>query len=65
MNLIEKITEEIERVTEIRTIYAQIPGGQLAAVMITAAIEKAKTAAGSGDITQMMRAIRELEEFEL
>ena len=39
--------------------------GMLAAAMMDTAIEKARKAQGSGDILEMMPALKELQEFEL
>ncbi len=66
-NLVEGLTDEILRVTEISKEYKSIPGGSgmLAAKMMDTAIEKARKAQGSGDILEMMPALKELQEFEL
>jgi len=64
-NLIEALTDEILRVTEIKKIYDEIPAGAFAAAMMGASIEKARKAQSSGDILQMIPALQELQEFEL
>jgi len=64
-NLIEALTDEILRVTEIKKVYDEIPAGALAAAMMGASIEKARKAQSSGDILQMIPALQELREFEL
>lgn len=66
-NLVEGLTDEILRVTEIKNEYLSIPGGagRLAAAMMEVAIEKARKAQASGDILQMIPALQELREFEL
>lgn len=64
-NLVEGLTDEILRVTEIKREYDAIPAGAIAAAMMAAAIEKARNAQASGDILQMIPALQELKEFEL
>lgn len=64
-NLVEGLTDEILRVTEIKRVYDEIPAGAFAAAMMQASIEKARKAQASGDILQMIPALQELQEFEL
>lgn len=66
-NLVQGLTDEILRVTEIKNEYLSIPNGagRLAAAMMEVAIEKARKAQASGDILQMIPALQELREFEL
>lgn len=66
-NLVQALTDEILRVTEISKEYKSIPGGSgmLAATIMDAAIEKARKAQASGDILEMIPALKELQEFEL
>ena len=68
-NLVEGLTDEILRVTEIMKEYLSIPNGagRLAAAMmeVAIAIDKARKAQASGDILQMIPALQELREFEL
>lgn len=66
-NLVEGITDEILRVTEIKTQYLQIPNGAgiFAAMMMEQAINNARKAQASGDILLMIPALKALQEFEL
>lgn len=66
-NLVEALTDEILRVTEIRNVYVCLPGnaGVFASYLMHEAIKKARKAQASGDILQMIPALKELEEFEL
>ena len=64
-NLVEALTDEIFRVTEIKREYDAIPAGALAAALMGQALDKARKAQASGDILQMIPALQELKEFEL
>jgi len=64
-NLVEGLTDEILRVTEIKRVYDETPGGEFAAALMGVALEKARKAQASGDILQMVPALKELQEFEL
>ena len=66
-NLVEGLTDEILRVTEIKNEYLSIPSGagKLAAAFMEKAIEDARKAQSSGDILQMIPALEALREFEL
>lgn len=66
-NLMESLTDEILRVTEIKKEYDSLPGnaGVFAAVLMQEAIRTARKAQASGDITQMIPALKDLQEFEL
>ena len=64
-NLVEGLTDEILRVTEIKREYDAIPAGALAAAMMGAALDRARKAQASGDILEMIPALQELQEFEL
>ena len=67
VNLVEGLTNEILRVTEISRIYKEVPGGagNLAAYFMDEAIKTAKAAQGSGDVLEMIPAYNALKEFEL
>lgn len=65
MNLVEGLMNEIVRVTEIRNVYLEFQGGQLAAMVMKTELDKAKEAMASGDILQMMPALQRLKEIEL
>lgn len=66
-NLVEALTNEILRVTEISREYKSVPGGAgtLAAYVMDMQIEKARKAQASGDILQMIPALQDLQGFEL
>ena len=66
-NLIEGLTNEILRVTEISKEYKSLPGGagMLAAAIMDDTIDRARKAQASGDILQMIPILKDLQEFEL
>ena len=66
-NLVEGLTDEILRVTEIKNEYLTLPGGagNFAALLMCFAIENARKAQASGDILEMIPALKALQEFEL
>lgn len=66
-NLVEGITDEILRVMAIKTEYLSLPNnaGLFAAMMMEQAIDSARKAQASGDILQMIPALKALQEFEL
>jgi hypothetical protein len=65
-NLIEGLTDEILRVTEIQKEYDALPhnAGAFASALMTVAIKEARESQASGDIMRMIPALRELQEFE-
>jgi hypothetical protein len=69
MNIVEKCSREIERVTVLRAAYAltdRMAGRQAlagAVAFMTKAIESGHTALGTGDPVTIIAAIRELEGF--
>jgi len=65
-NLVEGLTDEILRVTAIKTEYLQLPknAGLFAAMMMEQAIGAARKAQASGDILEMIPALKALQEFE-
>lgn len=65
VNLIEGLTNEILRVTEIQKIYLERPGGQFAAAMMRTDIQAAREAQASGDILKILPALQNLREYEL
>jgi len=66
MNLVEGLTSEILRVTEISRIYNELPGnaGTFAATLMKKSIEKAREAQAYGDIVEMIASFNELKEYE-
>lgn len=64
MNLIEGIQREMNRVRELRTQYVAIgPTGIFGKVLIDDAIRKGEQSIASGDVVEMLRAYKNLEEF--
>ena len=64
-NLMQGLLDEIDRVREIQAEYKKVPGGAFADFMIEQDIEKAKEAAGIGDVVAMMLSYSKLKEYEL
>jgi len=66
MNLVEGLTTEIVRVTEILRIYNELPGnaGTFAATLMKISIDKAVQAQAYGDIVEMIASFNELKEYE-
>jgi len=67
MNLVEGLTTEILRVTEILRIYKELPGnaGAFAAMFMEKSLEKAREAQAHGDVIQMIASFKELQTYEL
>ena len=67
MNLVEGLTSEIVRVTEILRVYKELPGiaGFLAAMLMEKSLEKARKAQAYGDVVEMLASYAELKEYEL
>lgn len=67
VNLVEGLTNEILRVTEMVAEYESLPNGAgtFAALFMRKAISDARNAQASGDILEMMPAYNALKEFEL
>lgn len=66
-NLVQGLTEQIARVTEIRTIYLGLPkdSGKIAAELMKQAIDTATDAQARGDVAMMISSFNELKEFQL
>lgn len=66
-NLVEGLTDEIIRVLDIKKEYDALPGnaGAFASALMAQAIDTARKAQASGDIMQMIPALKALQEFEL
>lgn len=66
-NLVEGLTDEILRVTEIKREYDAIPNGagKFASMLMEAALSNARKAQASGSIIEMVGALKDLQEFEL
>jgi len=65
MNLIEGIQEELKRCQELKTVYEPIgPAGFFGLSVVNQSITKAEKAVASGDVTEMLRAYRDLKERE-
>ena len=67
MNLVEGLTNEILRVTEILRVYKELPGiaGFLAAMLMEKSLERAREAQAYGDVVEMIASFNELKEYEL
>ena len=72
-NLVEGLTNEILRVTEIYNQYLECAGGEsgiqklailLPAQMIKVSIDKARQIQGRGSLAEMISALKELQEIE-
>ena len=66
-NLIEGLTDEILRVTEIIREYRELPGGagNLAAHFMEVDVAAARKAQASGDVIECLAAFGKLQEYEL
>lgn len=66
-NLVEGLTDEILRVTEIKREYEAIPNGagKFGSMLMEAAISNGRKAQASGDVIEMIGALKDLQEFEL
>lgn len=66
MNLVEGILAQMNRVRELAAQYDALPGGagRFGAFLMRHEIQQAERALGSGDVVEMMRAYKALEEFE-
>jgi hypothetical protein len=63
--LAEELPKQQQRVRELREIYKSIgPAGTFALMMIDGALLRAERAAASGDLVEMIRACKELQEFK-
>ncbi|MCA0247651.1 MAG: hypothetical protein LCH93_13625 [Proteobacteria bacterium] len=64
MNAVEKLAREIRRVAGIRHLYEEIgEAGELAILLMDAALEQGCKAIGSGDPIAIIAAGQELEGF--
>lgn len=65
MNIAEKLSRQIERVTLLRCTYRLVTGTNTrpAVALMDAAIEAGHHAAGSGDAQTVIEAVRALQEF--
>ena len=65
MNLVEGLSREIARCTKLLKAYEEIgPAGAFGHAVISQYIERAQKAIGSGDIVEMMAALKALEGCE-
>lgn len=66
-NLVQGLTEQISRVTEIRTVYLRLPNdsGKIAAELMKQVIDTATDAQARGDVVMMIASFNELKEFQL
>lgn len=69
MNAAEKLAHEIERVVKLRERYESLRGMPNVIVepqiqMMTMSIERAKRAAGTNDAVEVLKALKDLGEYE-
>lgn len=65
MNLMEGLTNEILRVSEIQREYKEIPAGALTAALMEIDLREAKAALATLDILRMIPIYNKLKEWEL
>ena len=67
MNIIEGLQKQMDRVREIIKVYEALPNnaGAFAAGMMRFSIQNAEEVTASGDTVGMIKAHRDLEEYEL
>ena len=58
------LLSEIERCSKLKVMYDEIPTGALLSLMIQGRINSAKAAVASGDIEEMVRALKRCQECE-
>lgn len=58
------LLSEIERCSNLKAMYDQIPSGAFGAMMIQQAIDKAKAAVASGDIAEMITSFKQCQGCE-
>jgi hypothetical protein len=66
-NVFDALNDEIERVTEVRRVYAELPGNcGMPAIMVSIdpALSAAKKARSEMDAVGMIRALQSLKEIE-
>lgn len=62
--LIDSLLSEIERCSKLKEAYDEIPAGAFGALVIQQAIDNAKAAILSGDVGEMMKALKICEGHE-
>jgi len=62
--LMDGLLEEIERCSKLKAMYDKIPSGAFGSLVIQQAIDNAKASVASGDIEQMIRALKICEGCE-
>ena len=56
--LMSALLSEIERCSKLKVLYDKIPSGAFGTMMIQRDIDNAKSAVASGDIEEMIKALR-------
>jgi len=65
MNLIEGIQEELKRCRELKVVYKSLGRvGLFGIAVINQSIDRAEEAVASGDISEMIRAHRDLKKIQ-
>ena len=59
--VMDGLLSEIERCSKLKVLYDEIPSGAFGALAIQQAIDNAKAAVASGDIEEMIDALRACE----
>ena len=62
--LMDGLLSEIERCSKLKALYDEIPSGAFGSLVIQQAIDNAKAAVASGDIEEMIRALKICQECE-
>ncbi len=62
MNLIEGLQKEMNRCRELKKEYEKIPTGNFGATMIQVDINNGERAIASGDVVEMLKAYKDLQE---
>jgi len=62
MNLQEGLVAELNRNRELKELYDGIPEGTFGSTMIQMNIEQGEKALASGDVVEMVKAFKELQE---
>ncbi|MDA3824295.1 MAG: hypothetical protein PF450_17005 [Bacteroidales bacterium] len=63
-NLIDGLLKQIDRCTELKKIYDEIPLGAFGAMFIQKAIDEGRKALTGGDVIEQLRCYKELESCE-
>ena len=62
--LMDRLLSEIERCSKLKAAYDKIPAGAFGSMIIQQVIDNAKAAIASGDIGEMLKALKNCERCE-